>query len=138
MFQFNLHELDCDFYAASSHKWLFSPKGMGIFYAKKDSQKFIKPLIVASGFQDKSIRRFENYNTRNLPELLGLGTAIDFHNLIKPARKEQRIYDLKKYFREKLANKPHFIIKTPQNNNLSAGICTVELKNNNRFFFISP
>ena len=33
MFKVNLHELGCDFYAASSHTWLFSPKGFGVFYA---------------------------------------------------------------------------------------------------------
>lgn len=65
------------------------------------------------------------------PKLLGLGTAIDFHNLITPAKRERRIYDLKKYFREKLANKPHFKIKTPKNDDLSAGISTVELNNKN-------
>jgi selenocysteine lyase/cysteine desulfurase len=128
MFRFNLHELGCDFYAASSHKWLFSPKGMGVFYAKQDSQKYLKPLIVASGYQNKSVRRFENYNTRNLPELLGLGTAIDFNNLIGLDKKEKRIYELKKYFREKLKEETYFKVKTPEHDQLSAGITTVEVE----------
>ena len=128
MFRFNLHDLDCDFYAASSHKWLFSPKGMGVFYVKQDSQKYLKPLIVANGYQDKSVRRFENYNTRNLPELLGLGTAIDFNNLIGLDKKEKRIYELKKYFRDKLKEQTYFKIKTPEHNQLSAGITTVEVE----------
>ena len=34
--------------------------------------------MVARGHTDKSIRRLENFNTRNLPEVLGLGTAVDF------------------------------------------------------------
>jgi selenocysteine lyase/cysteine desulfurase len=128
MLTVNLKNLGCDFYAASSHKWVFSPKGMGIFYAKKDSQPLIKPLIVARGYEDRSIRRFENYNTRNLPELLGLGTAIDFLNLIGPGTIEKRVYVLKKYFREKMKDKPHFHVKTPLHDELSAGIVTVEIK----------
>ena len=75
MFPFNLREMGCDFYAASSHKWLFSHKGVGIFYAREDAQRHLRPLIVANGYQDESVRRFENYNTRNLPELLGLGVV---------------------------------------------------------------
>ena len=75
MFPFSLHDLGCDYYAASSHKWLFSPKGVGIFYARQEAQQHLRPLIVASGYEDESVRRFENYNTRNLPELLGLGAA---------------------------------------------------------------
>jgi selenocysteine lyase/cysteine desulfurase len=128
MFRFDLHQLGCDFYAASSHKWMFSPKGVGIFYAKKESQRHIRPLIVASGYQDKSIRRFENYNTRNLPEVLGLGTAIDFSNMLGMERKEARIFELKRYFRGKLSDKPHYKIKTPAPDSLSSGITTVELE----------
>jgi len=129
MFRFNLHNLGCDFYAASSHKWIFSPKGMGVLYIKKESQKYLKPLIVASGYQDKSVKRFENYNTRNLPELLGLGTSIDFYNLIGGEKKQIRIFELKHYFLEKIADKSYFKVKTPVSDKLSAGIINVELVN---------
>ena len=46
MYTIDLHDLECDFYTASTHKWMFSPKGVGIFYAKKESQHILKPLIV--------------------------------------------------------------------------------------------
>ncbi|MFC1564905.1 aminotransferase class V-fold PLP-dependent enzyme, partial [candidate division KSB1 bacterium] len=128
MFRFDLNEMGCDFYAASSHKWMFSPKGVGIFYARQESQSHLKPLIVANGYENKTIRRLENYNTRNLPELLGLGVAIDYHNLIGPERKEKRILELKRYFREKLSGKQGFNIKTPESDDLSAGITTVEVE----------
>ncbi len=128
MFRFDIHQLGCDFYAASAHKWLFSPKGVGIFYARKESQKFIRPLVVAAGWEDRSIRRFENYNTRNLPEVLGLGTALDFRNLIGSDRIESRIQELKHYFRDKLAGKPYYKFKTPAQDSLSAGIVTAEME----------
>jgi selenocysteine lyase/cysteine desulfurase len=131
MLRVDVRELGCDFYAASAHKWLFAPKGVGIFYAKKESQKYIRPLVVASGYEDKSIRRFENYNTRNLPEVLGLGTALDFRNLIGAERLENRIRSLKQHFRERVAGKPYFRIKTPAPDTLSAGITTVELEGRN-------
>lgn len=127
MFPFNLHDLGCDFYAASSHKWLFSPKGVGIFYAKKESQKYIKPLIVANGYEDQSIRRFENYNTRNLPEYLGLGSALDFNSLIGPNKIGNRVYELKKYFRERVNERTYLKIKTPNPDELSAGITVIEV-----------
>jgi selenocysteine lyase/cysteine desulfurase len=127
MFPFDLHEMGCDYYAASSHKWLFSPKGVGIFYARQEAQEHLRPLIVASGYEDESVRRFENYNTRNLPELLGLGVAIDFNDLLGPERKGDRIYGLKWYFRERISDNPAFRIKTPASDELSAGIMIVEL-----------
>jgi selenocysteine lyase/cysteine desulfurase len=126
MINVDLHDLGCDFYAASAHKWLLSPKGVGIFYARQESQKLLKPLIVARGWEDQSIRRFENYNTRNLPEVLGLGVALDFQKLLRPERRQARIYRLKEYLRQAIGDDPAFRIKTPANDELSAGITTVE------------
>lgn len=128
MFCFDVKQLGCDFYAASAHKWLFSPKGVGIFYAKKESQKYIRPLVVAAGWEDKSVKRFENYNTRNLPEVLGLGAALDFRNLIGAERIESRTRELKRYFRDRLSGRPYYRIKTPGLDSLSAGITTVEME----------
>ena len=127
MIDVDLHDLGCDFYAASSHKWLFSPKGVGIFFARRDSQKHLRPLIVAHGWEDDSIRRFENYNTRNLPEVLGLGTACDFQFLMGPDRRQARIYELKRYLRNGIGDDPRFAIKTPASDDLSCGITTIEV-----------
>jgi selenocysteine lyase/cysteine desulfurase len=57
MIDVDLDDLGCDFYAASAHKWLLSPKGVGIFYARQESQAMLKPLIVARGWEDTTIRR---------------------------------------------------------------------------------
>ncbi|MEM9261147.1 MAG: aminotransferase class V-fold PLP-dependent enzyme, partial [Bacteroidota bacterium] len=128
MFGIDLVDLGCDYFTSSSHKWLFSPKGMGIFYAGLEAQKILKPLIVCRGYDDHSIRRFENYNTRNLPELLGLGAALDFRALIGQEKIERRVYALKHYFREQLARDDRFVLYTPAEDDLSAGIQTVGKK----------
>jgi len=67
------------------------------------------------------------HNTRNLPELLGLGAALDFRALIGQERIEDRIFELKHYFRELLAKDDRFVLKTPEADGLSAGIQTVEV-----------
>ncbi len=127
MIDVNLADLGCDFYTASTHKWLFSPKGMGVLYAKESSQHHLKPLIVCKGHKDQSIRRLENYNTRNLPELMGLGASIDFINTIGINKIEARTYELKKYFRTKIGSTPALQLKTPAPDRLSAAIQVVEV-----------
>ncbi len=127
MVQTNLREIDCDFYTVSAHKWLFAPKGIGIFYAKQEKQSLLKPLIVARGYKDESIRRLENYNTRNLPELLALGAAMDYRNAIGSDVIHNRTYELKHYFLEKIKDSKDIILKTPSNDDLSAGIQVVEI-----------
>jgi selenocysteine lyase/cysteine desulfurase len=128
MIDVNLADLGCDFYSASSHKWLFSPKGVGVFFARAESQDRLKPLIVAYGWKDGSIRRFENYNTRNLPEVLGLGSALDYQQLIGADDRARRILELKHYVRERLGHDRGLAIKTPGADELSAGITTVEVR----------
>jgi len=127
MFDFDLHDLGCDFYTASAHKWMFAPKGIGVFYAKEASQKYLKPLIVCRGYDDPSIRRLENYNTRNLPELLGLGASVEFINQIGMDKINARSYELKAYFRSKIEGNPAFKLKTPAHEKLSAAIQVVEV-----------
>ena len=104
------------------------PRVVGVFYSRQESQALLKPLIVCRGWDDPSIRRLENYNTRNLPEVLGLGVAFDFQNLLGPDRRQARIYELKKYLRDRVVDDPAFALKTPAADGLSAGITTIEVK----------
>jgi len=43
----DLTSLDPDYYAASCHKWVCSPKGTAFFYARKDKQSRIQPLAMS-------------------------------------------------------------------------------------------
>ncbi len=127
MVDIDLHDLGCDFYTASAHKWLFAPKGIGILYASSAKQDLLQPLIVCRGYLDKSIRRLENYNTRNLPELLGLGAAVDFINQIGIDKIAKRSYELKAYFRNQIEQYPSLKLKTPSPDQLSSAIQVVEV-----------
>ncbi|GAB5472153.1 MAG: hypothetical protein Mars2KO_02520 [Maribacter sp.] len=127
MFNFDLKDIGCDFYTVSAHKWLFSPKGVGVFYAKQESQQHLKPLVVARGYEDISIRRFENYNTRNLPEVLGFGAALDYREAIGAQKINARTYELKHYFRNRIKENPRLVLKTPVPDSLSGAIQVVEV-----------
>jgi selenocysteine lyase/cysteine desulfurase len=130
MLEIDLKDLGCDFFATSAHKWLMGPKGMGVFYADGEKRKNLKPLIVSGMYYlNDSCRKFENYNTRNFPELLGLGAAFDFRALVGPQRIQKRIYQLKHYFRDQVAQLPFIRVKTPEDDLLSAGITVIEILN---------
>ena len=127
MFKCSLADLDCDFYTASAHKWMFAPKEVGVFYSKKESQHRLKPLMVARGHKNETIRRLETYNTRSLPEVLGLGSAVDFINEIGMNRIHDRSYELKNYLRSRLESNPKFKLKAPASDDLSCAIQSVEV-----------
>ncbi|MDX1407577.1 MAG: aminotransferase class V-fold PLP-dependent enzyme, partial [Saprospiraceae bacterium] len=50
----DMQELGCDYFAASAHKWLFSPKGMGVLFARSDAPE-IKPLIANRRYKSKTM-----------------------------------------------------------------------------------
>ncbi len=81
-----------DFYATSPHKWVQAPKGLGLLYVRPEKRNELRPMWVTWGQArwSGSARRFEDYGTRNLPELLALGDALDFQASIGLAAKEAR------------------------------------------------
>lgn len=89
MFPFNLHELGCDAYATSGHKWLLGPKETGLLYVRKDMLDAVEAKFVGAysdnGFDlaketlnfHPSAQRYE-YGTVSIPLRVGLGAAITF------------------------------------------------------------
>jgi selenocysteine lyase/cysteine desulfurase len=89
MFPFSLHDLGCDAYATSGHKWMLGPKETGFLYVRKDMLDVVQPKTVGAysgnGFDlDKrtfdftpSAQRYE-YGTVSIPLRFGLGAAIRF------------------------------------------------------------
>ena len=129
MIKIDVKDMGCDFYATSGHKWLMGPKGTGIFYARLDKQHLLTPLMAAKPVpEEKGARRFENYNTRNLPDVLALGSAIDFHNLLGEKQKSERISFLKSYLGREVEKRSFLRLRMPASDQLSAGISSVEMK----------
>ncbi|MDG2450788.1 MAG: aminotransferase class V-fold PLP-dependent enzyme [Saprospiraceae bacterium] len=122
----DVKKIGCDYFTASGHKWLFSPKGVALFYARKESQKWLKPFIANYNYDKDGISKIDDYNTRNLPDVLGMGAAIQFHKMIGLKSIMARTLDLKKRFLSRLKDHPQFKIKTPLGQDQSHHILTIE------------
>jgi cysteine desulfurase / selenocysteine lyase len=89
MLRFDLHEIGCDAYATSGHKWLMGPKETGLLYVRKEMLDAVRARFVGAysdnGFDfDKgeltlhpSAQRYE-YGTVSIPLRVGLGAACTF------------------------------------------------------------
>ena len=89
MFPFNLHELGCDAYATSGHKWLLGPKETGLLYVRNNMLDVIQPKFTGAYSADEfdlarnklkfhpTAQRYE-FGTVSAPLRFGLGTAIKF------------------------------------------------------------
>jgi len=95
---YNIPDLNCDYFATSLHKWLCAPLGSGLLYIKKDKIKDVWALLSANEPDGSDIRKFESLGTRSFPSEMAIASALDFHNVITTKRKQQRLHFLKHYW----------------------------------------
>ena len=130
MLELNVSDLGVDLYCASPHKWLQSPKGLGLMYMRHELQDAVHPMWVTWGqarWRD-SIRKFEDYGTRNLPELITLGDAIDFQLSLGTKAKVERYQHLWEVFRAAALESDHVIWCSPDTWPMSASLFAVEVR----------
>ncbi len=101
----NVHELGCDFYAASPHKWLMSPKGTGVLYVREELLERLWAHTVSGDWRNYKLKayRFSNLGTSNLSVMAGLKAALDFFHAIGPEAIYARIHQLARRVRDHVA-----------------------------------
>src|SRR6267154_2036734 len=92
MMALNLHELGCDMYSSSPHKWLQATKGSGFLYVRDEVIDRVWNTIATEGWDDTKIRaeRFQRIGSSNVPALWGLRASIKLANDIGMDRIERR------------------------------------------------
>lgn len=99
MLPLNIAELDCDFYAASCHKWLCAPAGTGFLYVHPRVQSMIRPLVVSFG---SSWRDVWWCGTRDFTPFLTIPAAIDFVESVGLDKIRARTHALARYARTRI------------------------------------
>ena len=90
-----MKDLAQDYFAASLHKWLCCPIGLGVLKIKLTHIEKIFPLMADSDWPINNIRKFEHQGTRPINSLQTIPVAIQFHQAIGDVNKEQRLKSLK-------------------------------------------
>lgn len=99
MMRFNLHDLGCDTYSSSPHKWLQAPKGSGFLFVRDEVIDRIWSTVATEGWDEPKIRaeRFQRIGSSNVPALMGLRASIQLANDIGMERIERRHRELADY-----------------------------------------
>ena len=110
----DVQELDCDFYAFSSHK-VFGPTGVGALYGKMRLLESMPPyqgggdMISSVSFEKTTYNtvpyKFEA-GTPNIAATIGLGAAIDYVNSLGIENLARHEHELLAYATEKLSQIP--------------------------------
>ncbi|HRP38312.1 MAG TPA: aminotransferase class V-fold PLP-dependent enzyme [Chitinophagales bacterium] len=126
---FKISDLNCDYFAASFHKWLCAPFGTGFMFVKKEKIENLFPLLSSYESLKDNIRKFETLGTRSFPAEMAVSAALDFHQAIGSERKENRLRELKNYWVEAAKNIQGLKLLTSLKNEFSCGMATFEIQN---------
>jgi isopenicillin-N epimerase len=92
MMSLNLHDLGCDMYTSSPHKWLQATKGSGFLFVRDEVIDRVWNTLATEGWDDTKIRaeRFQRFGSSNVPALWGLRASIKLADDIGMERIEKR------------------------------------------------
>ena len=105
MLNLNLHDLGCDFYACSPHKWLCAPPGTGVLYMRSDVQTLVWPSVTniyppSPGYYSDT---FQFRGQLSTPFFWCINDVMDLHNTIGKDKVQERILDMSSYLKEKIS-----------------------------------
>ena len=136
MIPFNLHDIGCDAYATSGHKWLLGPKETGLLYVRRDmldtiGAKFVGAysggdfdLLKGTVAFNGAAQRYE-YGTVSTPLRAGLGAAIAFIRNVGIERVWKRDRMLANAFVEGIAGIPDIRLLSPARPESRSAMITV-------------
>lgn len=125
---FNIKDLDCDYYGTSLHKWLSVPLGAGFLYIKQGKASQIWPLFAEDDREPDDISRLNHTGTHPVHTDLAISNAIDYHNMIGGERKEARLRFIQNYWTSRVRDLPHVMVNTPRDKHRSCAIANVGIK----------
>jgi isopenicillin-N epimerase len=124
----DLHDLGCDSYATSPHKWLCAPKGTGTLYVNEKMQDRLWVTIASAEWSNRARKayRFSNVGTSNLSVMVGLKAALDFHQAVGPARVYARIHELATRVRDRIREHPQLRLANASADAFYGGLVSFE------------
>jgi selenocysteine lyase/cysteine desulfurase len=121
----DLHDMGCDFYTGSSHKWLVGPKEAGLLYVRQEQIDDLWPSDVGVGWAgalEHGAAKFENLGQRDDACVAAIGTAVEFHEALGPAAVEERVRALAGALKQGIRDRiPAAFFHTPLLPEISAG-----------------
>jgi selenocysteine lyase/cysteine desulfurase len=119
------------------YKWALGPMGSGFLYARRDSQRQLRPIIGANGVswqdvaagrpdQASGATRFE-FASRAWPEAFALGKSLEFLAAVGISEVQGYVLPLVAYLRSRLSRIDGVQIHTPAPPEPSTGIVAFSL-----------
>jgi isopenicillin-N epimerase len=124
----NLHNIGCDFYGSSPHKWLMAPKGTGFLYIREDNLDRLWVNIATANWDNKDLKayRYSWIGTSNLSVMVGLKAALDFFQQLGPDKIYARQHQLATQARDHVAKYPQLKVVNASADQFFGGMVSFE------------
>lgn len=133
----NLHDMGCDTFSASAHKWFMGPKEVGILYVRKGLAPSIWPNTIGYTGEIKvelnleNAKKFETLGQRDDAAIAAIADTADIHSQIGTARIEARIRELATQLKQGLKGLGATLV-TPEDPAMSSGVVIIEVPKDNQ------
>ncbi len=122
-------DLNADYFAASLHKWLCCPLGLGFLAVKKKQISKIWPLMADDEYAIDHIKKFEHQGTRPIQSIMSISQAIKFHNAIGSRLKQDRLRFLEQYWVNQVKHLEKVKMNTPGDTTRHGAIANISIAN---------
>lgn len=129
--QLDLKAMGCDFFTASTHKWLMGPLENGVLYVRGEHIEKIWPNVIGGSWNKESKTVDEklcNLGQRIETTTSALPETVDYHLTIGKQNIEERVKALNGYLKEQIqARVPKAAFVTPLSPDFSGGIVIIQI-----------
>ncbi|WP_296264113.1 aminotransferase class V-fold PLP-dependent enzyme [Pseudomonas sp. UBA6562] len=120
--------MNCDFFIAGTHKWMFGPRGTGIICARSEVLEHLTPSIPTFSEDTNFATRMTPGGYHAFEHRWALDEAFKLHLQLGKADVQARIHQLNGYLRERLAADARVHLVTPRSPALSSGFTFFTVK----------
>lgn len=117
----NFAQMNCDFFIAGTHKWMFGPRGTGIICSRFEEVKYVTPVIPTFSEATTFSTTMTPGGYHAFEHRWALDEAFKLHLQLGKAEVEARIHALNSYLKQRLQQRPQIELVTPLSPQLSAG-----------------
>lgn len=121
-------EMNCDFFVAGTHKWMFGPRGTGIVCSRFEEVKYVTPITPTFSEATAFSTTMTPGGYHSFEHRWALDEAFKLHLQLGKAEVEARIHALNSYLKKRLLEHPQIELVTPLSPQLSAGFTFFRVK----------
>lgn len=113
--------MNCDFFIAGTHKWMFGPRGTGIVCSRFEQVKYVTPIIPTFSEATAFSTTMTPGGYHAFEHRWALDEAFKLHLQLGKAEVQARIHALNSYLKKRLLEHRQIELVTPLSPELSAG-----------------